>query len=161
MFVDKVVRLVSVLITSIFVTRYLGPELFGQLNYASAFVGMFFALTAMGLDDILIRDLVRRPDRRNQLMGTAAAIKFGGAVILFATVVALALVKHMDRATLIMVLLIAAAEFLKPFVVVEQYFYSQVNGRTAAKVNIVQVLLASGFRLGLVVIHAPLVWFAW
>lgn len=161
MFVDKVVRLVSVLITSIFVTRYLGPELFGQLNYASAFVGMFFALTAMGLDDILIRDLVRRPDRRNQLMGTAAAIKFGGAVILFATVVALALVKHMDRATLIMVLLIAAAEFLKPFVVVEQYFYSQVKGRTAAKVNIVQVLLASGFRLGLVVIHAPLVWFAW
>lgn len=161
MFVDKVVRLVSVLITSIFVTRYLGPELFGQLNYASAFVGMFFALTAMGLDDILIRDLVRRPDRRNQLMGTAAAIKFGGAVILFATVVALALAKHMDRTTLIMVLLIAAAEFLKPFVVVEQYFYSQVKGRTAAKVNIVQVLLASGFRLGLVVIHAPLVWFAW
>lgn len=161
MFVDKVVRLGSVLVTSIFVTRYLGPELFGQLNYASAFVGMFFALTAMGLDEILIRDLVRRPDRRNQLMGTAAGIKFGGAVILFVTVVVLALVKHMDRTTLIMVLLIAAAEFLKPFVVVEQYFYSQVKGRTAAQVNIVQVLLASCFRLVLVFIHAPLVWFAW
>ncbi len=54
LFVDKVVRLGAVLITSIFVTRYLGPELFGQLNYASAFVGIFFALTSMGLDDILI-----------------------------------------------------------------------------------------------------------
>jgi O-antigen/teichoic acid export membrane protein len=161
MFVDKVVRLVSVLVTSIFVTRYLGPELFGQLNYASAFVGMFFALTAMGLDDILIRDLVRRPDRRNQLMGTAATIKLGGAVILFITVVALGIVKRMDQTTLIMVVLIAAAEFLKPFVVVEQFFYSQVKGRTAAQVNMLQVLIASAFRLGLVVIHAPLVWFAW
>lgn len=161
MFVDKVVRLLSVLVTSIFVTRYLGPELFGQLNYASAFVGMFFALTAMGLDDILIRDLVRRPDRRNQLMGTAATIKLGGAVVLFATVMVLAIVKKMDHTTLIMVLLIAAAEFLKPFVVVEQFFYSQVKGRTAAQVNIVQVILASGFRLALVFIHAPLVWFAW
>lgn len=161
MFVDKVVRLASVLITSIFVTRYLGPELFGQLNYASAFVGIFFALTSMGLDDILIRDLVRRPDRRDQLMGTAAVIKLVGAAVLFITVLSLAVFKQMDSTTLFMVILIASAEFLKPFVVVEQYFYSQVKGRTAAKVNIVQVVIASGFRLALIAVHAPLIWFAW
>ncbi len=161
LFVDKVVRLGAVLITSIFVTRYLGPELFGQLNYASAFVGIFFALTAMGLDDILIRDLVRRPDRRDQLMGTAAAIKLGGAVVLFITVMTLAFAKNMDTTTIMMVFLIASAEFLKPLVVVEQYFYSQVKGRTAAQVNMITVIIASLFRLGLIVVHAPLVWFAW
>ncbi|MBK6408195.1 MAG: flippase [Flavobacteriales bacterium] len=158
---DKVVRLGAVLITSIFVTRYLGPELFGQLNYASAFVGIFFALTAMGLDDILIRDIVRRPDRRDQLMGTAAAIKLGGAVVLFITVMTLAFAKNMDTTTIMMVFLIASAEFLKPLVVVEQYFYSQVKGRTAAQVNMITVIIASLFRLGLIVVHAPLVWFAW
>ncbi|MBZ0206882.1 MAG: flippase [Flavobacteriales bacterium] len=161
LFVDRMVRLGTVLITSIFITRYLGPELFGQLNYASAFVGIFFALTSMGLDDILIRDLVRRPDRRDQLLGTAAVIKFGGAVVLFITVMALAFLKQLDTVKILMILLIASAEFLKPFVVVEQFFYSQVKGRTAAKVNIVQTLISSGFRLGLIVVHASLVWFAW
>lgn len=161
LFVDKVVRLGAVLITSIFVTRYLGPELFGQLNYASAFVGIFFALTSMGLDDILIRDLVRTPEKRDKLMGTAASIKLGGAVVLFITVMTLAFAKHMDTTTIIMVFLIAAAEFLKPLVVVEQYFYSQVKGRTAAQVNMVTVIIASLFRLGLILVHAPLVWFAW
>ncbi len=161
LFVDKVVRLGAVLITSIFVTRYLGPELFGQLNYASAFVGIFFALTSMGLDDILIRDIVRRPERRDQLMGTAATIKLGGAVVLFVTVITLAFAKHMDNTTIMMVFLIAAAEFIKPLVVVEQYFYSQVKGRTAAQVNMVTVIIASLFRLGLILAHAPLVWFAW
>ena len=160
MFVDKVVRLVSVLVTSIFVTRYLGPELFGQLNYASAFVGIFFALTAMGLDDILIRDLVRYPESRDRLIGTAASIKFGGAVVLFITVMTLALAKGMDTTTLTMVLLIAGAEFLKPLGVVEQHLYSQVKGRTAAQVNMVTVVIASLFRLGLILVHAPLVWFA-
>jgi hypothetical protein len=161
LFVDKVVRLGAVLITSIFVTRYLGPELFGQLNYASAFVGIFFALTSMGLDDILIRDLVRTPEKRDKLMGTAASIKLGGAVVLFITVMTLAFAKHMDTTTIMMVFLIAAAEFLKPLVVVEQYFYSQVKGRTAAQVNMVTVIIASLFRLGLILVHAPLVWFAW
>lgn len=160
LFVDRVVRLGAVLVTGIFVTRYLGPELFGELSYASALVGIFFALTSMGLDDILIRDLVRRPGRRDQLMGTALVIKLGGAVILFATVMILALAKGLDTTKLTMVLLIACAEFLKPFAVVEQYLYSQVKGRTAALVNMVTVTLASLFRLGLVVAGAPLVWFA-
>lgn len=161
LFVDRVVRLGSVLVTSIFITRYLGPELFGQLNYASAFVGIFFALTAMGLDDILVRDLVRRPGRRDRLLGTAAAIKLGGATVLFATVMVLALTKELESIKVLMILLIAAAEFLKPFAVVEQYLLSKVQARITAKVNIVQTVLASLFRLGLVVAHASLIWFAW
>lgn len=160
LFVDRVVRLGAVLVTGIFVTRYLGPELFGELSYASALVGIFFALTSMGLDDILVRDLVRRPERRDQLMGTAVAIKFGGAAVLFTTVMVLAVMKGLDTTKLTMVLLIACAEFLKPFTIVEQYMYAHVQGRTAAVVNMVTVVLASIFRLGLVLVHAPLVWFA-
>ena len=160
LFLDRVVRLGAVLVTGIFVTRYLGPELFGELNYASALVGIFFALTSMGLDDILIRDLVRRPDRRDQLMGTALSIKFGGAVVLFVTVMTLAFAKGLDSTKITMVLLIASAEFLKPFAIAELYFYSQVKGSTAAKVNMVSVVLASLFRLGLILVNAPLVWFA-
>ncbi|MEO8733141.1 MAG: flippase, partial [Flavobacteriales bacterium] len=161
LFADKIVRLVAVLVTSIFVTRYLGPELFGQLNYASAFVGIFFALTSMGLDGIVVRDLVRTPERRDQLLGTAATIKLGGAILLFITVTLLALAKHMEGLTLAMVLVIAAAEFVKPLGVIEQYFLSQVNGRTTAAVNIAQSLIASSFRLALILVHAPLIWFAW
>ncbi|MCL4282039.1 MAG: flippase [Flavobacteriales bacterium] len=161
LFADKVVRLAAVLVTSIFITRYLGPELFGQLNYASAFVGMFFALTSMGLDDILVRDLVRRPDRGNKLMGTVAGIKLAGAGLLFITVVVLAWLKAMPPNKFAMVVIIALAEFLKPVVVVEQFFNAQVKGRVSAKVNIVQSLLGSAFKLALVVVHAPLVWFAW
>lgn len=161
LFVDRVVRLVSVLVTSIFVTRYLGPELFGQLNYASAFVGIFFALTAMGLDGILVRDLVRRPGRRDRLLGTAAVIKLGGAGILFLTVLVLILTKDIEAIKVHMIILIAAAEFLKPFAVVEQYLLSKVQARITAKVNIAQTLLASLFRLVLVLAHASLIWFAW
>ena len=161
LFVDRVVRLVAVLATSIFVTRYLGPALFGQLNYASAFVGIFFALTSMGLDDIVARDLVRDPNKRDRILGTAALIKFGGSILLFVIVIGLAFAKHMDRLTIIMIALIAAAEFLKPFTVIEPYFNSQVKGRITAQVNIAQALVSAGFKLLLVFIGAPLVWFAW
>lgn len=160
LFADKVVRLIAVLVTSIFVIRYLGPELFGQLNYASAFVGVFFALTSMGLDDILVRDLVRREEDSNGLLGTAAVIKLAGATLLFLTVLVLALLKDMDPLTLAMVLLIAGAEFLKPLGVIELFFRAKVQGKITAQVNILQAVLASLFRVVLIIVHAPLIWFA-
>ena len=128
LFTDRVVRLGSVLVSSIFVTRYLGPELFGKLNYASAFVGIFYALTSMGPDEIIGRDLVRHPERRDQLLGTGAVLKFGGSVILLIVVLTLALMKGLDNLTLWMILLVAFAEWLKPLMVIDPYFNSQVRG---------------------------------
>ena len=75
LFLERMVRLVVVLVTGIYVARYLGDSLFGQLNYATGFVGLFFALTTMGLDEIVVRDLVKHPQRRDELLGTSAVIK--------------------------------------------------------------------------------------
>ena len=42
LFLERMVRLVVVLVTGMsHVARYLGDSLFGQLNYATGFVGLF------------------------------------------------------------------------------------------------------------------------
>ena len=160
LFADRLVRLTSVLLTSIFVTRYLGPELFGQLNYASALVGIFYALTSMGLDDLLARDLVRNPGQRDKLLGTAAVIKLGGSLVLLFTVLSIALLKELPTVSIWMVLLIALAELMKPMLVIEPWFHSQVRGRVVAQFNIVQSIISVIFKLGLVLYKASLIWFA-
>lgn len=160
LFADRIVRLASVLISSIFITRYLGPELFGQLNYASALVGIFYALTSMGIDDLLTRDLVRNPEQRDTLLGTAALIKLGGSLILLVAVISIALLKDLPSVSVWMVLLIALAELLKPILVIEPWFHSLVRGRVVAQFNIVQSVITLIFKLGLVLFHASLVWFA-
>ncbi|MCB0791117.1 MAG: flippase [Flavobacteriales bacterium] len=161
MFADRVVRLGTVLVTGIYIARYLGDAQFGQLNYAAGFVGLFFALTAMGLDEIVVRDLVKHPDRRDELLGSAALMKLLGALLLAVLVFAGTFVNHMDGSTTIMVMIIAAAELFKPFSVIEYLFQSQVKGRWISQVNIVQTLVSSAFKLALVAIQAPLIWFAW
>ena len=160
LFVDRVIRLSLVLVTGIFVTRYLGAEQFGQLNYASALVGLFFILTHLGLNEIIVRDLVRHPERENELMGSALVLKFLGSVVLVLSVLAFALLKGMSTLTLSMVVIIASAELLKPMMVVEYYYLSKTRGRVVAKVNIVQALVGSAFRIAMIFMDAPLIWFA-
>jgi O-antigen/teichoic acid export membrane protein len=161
LFVERVVRLVVVLGTGIVVARFLGPSLFGQLNYATGFVGIFFALTTMGLDEIVVRDLVKNPERRNSLLGTAAVIRFLGALILVLLVVVSSLLKGMDGMTASLVVVIAAAELIRPFGVVDWYFMAEVRSKQTVVVQVAQVLVSALFKLTLVYFEAPLIWFAW
>ena len=161
MFVDRMIRLGSVLITGIYMARYLKDDGFGHLNYASGFVGLFFALTSMGLDEIVVRDLVKHPERRNELMGSAAMLKLLGGLLLGIVVFIGTFVNGMDGFTTIMVMIIALAELFKPFNVIEYHFQSQVQGRSIAQVNMVQTLASALFKLALCWLEAPLILFAW
>ena len=53
----------------IYVARQLGPYNFGVLNYAIALTGIFSIIASMSVDEIVIRQLVRQPERRDRELG--------------------------------------------------------------------------------------------
>lgn len=169
LFVERMLRLGLVLLTGVVVARALGEELFGQLNYATGFVGLFFALGAMGIDEILVRDLVRSPEKRDELLGSAALLKGFGALALVVLATVGSLLKGMDGLTVTLIVVIASAELLRPFGVVEQWFMSQVKAAPVARVQMAQVIISTVAKLALAwAVHtgavegrAALIGFAW
>ena len=75
---ERIIRMTVALFVGVYVARYLGPERFGLLSYANSFVGLFLALATLGLDSIVIRELVKNPESRNELLGTAFGLKIFG-----------------------------------------------------------------------------------
>ena len=57
-------------------TRYLGLEGYGQLATALAFMGIVLALTDLGIWTIGIRELARRPDQTDRLLGALLTVGF-------------------------------------------------------------------------------------
>ena len=51
LFAEKVLRMAVGLFVGVWVARYLGPSLYGLLNYAGAFVGLFSAFATLGLEN--------------------------------------------------------------------------------------------------------------
>lgn len=150
LFVERMLRLGFTLLTGIYIARYLGETLFGQLNYATGFVGLFFALGQAGIDDILVRDLVKHPEKRNELLGTGAFIKLCGAILLLLLATAGSLLKGMDHLTVILVVITASAELLRPFSVIDGWFMSQVRAGRSVKVQMLQVLISSIAKFAIV-----------
>ena len=79
---ERILRMTISLFVGIYVARYLGPERYGLLSYALSFVWLFSSLASFGLDDILVRELVKLPDQRQNLIGTVFCLKLFGTFVM-------------------------------------------------------------------------------
>lgn len=161
LFADRVLQMVLVMATTIVVSRYLGVERIGQLNYALAIVSIGMVLTSLGANEVLARDLVRHPERRDELLGSGFAIKLTGAILLNVGLLGYALLQGMDSFSVLLIMIMAAGELFKWGMVIDHYFISQVKGALVARVNIASTVVSSSYKLALVWMGAPLIWFAW
>ena len=81
--IERILRMIITLFVGIYVARYLGPDLFGLLSYTNSFVGLFLAIATLGIESIVIRELVKRPQDKTQLLGTAFGLKIFGTIIMW------------------------------------------------------------------------------
>jgi len=108
LFADNILRMGVGLLVTIWVTRYLGPEQFGALSYATAFVLIFSSIAQLGLDGIVVRNIVRTPTSRDEVLGSAFVLKLaGGSASLILTLTAIAVLRPADHLTRLLVTIIS------------------------------------------------------
>jgi O-antigen/teichoic acid export membrane protein len=83
LFSEQILRLIAGFFVGVWVARYLGPEKFGLFSYALAFVFIFQGIAKLGLDGIVVRDLVQEPEKRDVYLGTSFWLKLLGGIITF------------------------------------------------------------------------------
>lgn len=158
-FAEQILRLVAELLVGVWVARYLGAEQFGVLSYAIAFVAIFSTIAKLGLDSIVVRELVIKPSQKDKYLGTAFWLKFGGAFFSLA-VVALALqLTSNNYTTKLYILIIACGMISQSFEVVTFYFQSQVQAKYISSGKLMQLLLSSLLKIYLVYVDGDLKWF--
>lgn len=161
LFFDKVIRMGVGLAVNIWVVRYLGPELFGQLSYAAAFVALFAAFATLGLDGIVVRELVRKPEESREILGSAFILRVcGGFVTLLTSTIAMYMLRSNDTTSVLLVSLLAAGTIFQAFDVLDFWFQSHVLSRNTVVAKNMAFLLVSLVKVGLILGHAPLMMFA-
>ena len=162
LFTDRILRMVLSLLVGVWVARYLGAEQFGLYNYAIAFVALSGTVATLGLDQIVIRDLVSHPSRKETILGTAFALKLvGGAVALGLIVGIVALLKPDDKLTQQLVAVIALSMIFQSSDVIDFWFQSQVQSKYTIWAKNGALIATSLGKVLLIQFHASLIWFAW
>lgn len=156
---EQILRIIAGLLVGIYVARYLGPEKFGLFSYALAFVAMFASVAKLGMDGIIVRDLVNAPDKRDTYLGTAFWLKVIGALLAGVGIAVALVIVENDPTTNLYIGVIASGLIFQSFEVVDFYFQSRILSKYVSICKISQLLLSSLLKLYFVTINADLFWF--
>ena len=84
---EKVAYLAISLAVTVALARYLKPSQFGDLSYLLALVALFMPFMSMGLNGIVSRELLLRPDDVDQIIGSSLFIRSVASVFVTLIVV--------------------------------------------------------------------------
>ncbi len=162
LFIDKILRMGMGLFVGVWVARYLGPEQFGLLNFALAFTSLFGAVAVLGLDGIVVRDIVRDPAGARLTLGTAAVMQLVGGLIAFLLIlVAIAYLRPDDALARGIVAILGSMMLLKASNIAVFWFESQVQSKYTVWVQNGVFLMFAAIKVGLILQEAPLIAFVW
>ncbi|EQA36674.1 polysaccharide biosynthesis protein [Leptospira inadai serovar Lyme str. 10] len=88
LFFDRIVRMGGALVIGIWMARYLGPESYGSLNFVLAIIALVGSIANLGMDSIIVRDLLADQKNREEIIGTSFGLQliagiFGYAISIF------------------------------------------------------------------------------
>ncbi|MBE0596216.1 MAG: flippase [Desulfuromonadales bacterium] len=161
-FADNILRMGVGLFVGIWLARYLGPEQFGLFSYVLAFVALLTPLATLGLEEIITREMVKDPAGREEILGSAFALKVaGGGLAFVAATGSILLLRPADQMSHWLTAIIAAGIVFQAFNVIESWFHSQVQAKYQALAKSIAFTLCSVVKIALIVAGAPLIAFAW
>jgi O-antigen/teichoic acid export membrane protein len=185
LFSEQILRMIAGFLVGVWVARYLGPEKFGLFSYALAFVSIFQGIAKLGLDGIVVRNLVQEPEKRDVYLGTSFWLKLLGGIITFLIITIILVVQslltshfspltsHFSLLTFylspltsnfftetnIYILIIAFGIIFQSFEVIDFYYQATVQAKYISIRRIIQLILSSIIKIFLVLTGADLIWF--
>lgn len=158
MFFGQMFSLLVSFFIGAWLARYLGPENYGVLSYAVAFVGVFSFISSLGVDEILFRELVKFPEKRDALMGTAFWLKLAGGLIAFFSVIIFAFLFVLTPLSRILIVLFSLTFILQSFNVISIYFQAKVQSKSNIRAILLATLIASILKIAVILLNQGVIW---
>jgi PST family polysaccharide transporter len=158
---DRGVRLAVGVVIGSWVARYLGKQDFGMITYALAVVAIFAALTPMGMDALVVREIIHEPRHGGRWVGTTIAFRSVAAIL--ASILGLALsvgLRPGDPQVWIMVGVLGVGTLFQALESGELWFQAHTQMRRLVLPRLLLFSAMSVLKVYAVVRGAGVVWFS-
>jgi polysaccharide transporter, PST family len=157
----RILRVAVSLFVIAWMARYLGTDGFGTLSYAMALIAIFGNIADLGLSHFVVRDAVREPECRYEILGTAFFLRLISGSVSFLSIVGMIhWLRPDDPSIRLVVIVMSSSLTLQNFGVIESWFSSQVQSKYTVIASNIAFIFITSIRIVLLQTQAPLIDFA-
>ncbi len=157
----RIVHMICAFIVSLLTARYLGPNNYGLINYATAYTTFFYSICTLGLNSILVKALIDEPENEGQTLGTSIVLQ--GLASFFSSLMIIGIVSLVDRKeplTIIVTALCTIGLVFRMFETIRYWFQAHLLSKYSAVTSTIAYILTSAYRLILLIQAKSVKWFA-
>lgn len=147
--------------TTIALANYLLTYNNGILTTSIAYVYLFASIAGLGLDQFIVKELHKSPEKRDEILGTAFCLKVCAGLICIPAIYVAWLIFPLKDVAYQIVFVLSFIGLFQSFTVIDAYFQSEVKSKYIMQVQIIGNLVSAGIKLLLIFLHAPLLAFVY
>lgn len=157
----KIAQSILQLIIGMISARYLGPSNYGLISYAASIVAFALPLMKLGLDAILVHELVESPEKEGEIMGTSMVLNIISGLFCILGVSAFAsIVNFGETETILVCVLYSISVFFAALEMMQYWFQYKLLSKYSSIVMLIGYLFVSAYKIFLLISAKSVYWFA-
>lgn len=159
MLAEQCLRIIAGVFVGIYIARYLGPEKYGVLSYSLAISAFALAISKLGMDAVLVRELSVKHAKTDLLIGTSFWLMLMAAIVCYLIMLVGVWLLNESSDIKLYILLMSSSVFFSVFLVGDYYFQANVEAKFSAMCKVFTLLIMSIAKLVLVFLGADIFYF--
>lgn len=152
--------LLSLVVGSLSV-RYLGPSNYGLIGYGTSLVSLFNAISQLGLNSIIMSELLRKPEEKGKTLGTALVMRLVASIVSFLCVLLFVCIVEPGNQVLFVVTALQALVLIcNTYELLNEWFLSELQSKVYVVASSIGATIVGGWKILLLVLGASVQWFA-
>lgn len=157
----KIVQSLLGLVVSMFSARYLGPAGYGLINYAGSIVAFVAPIMQLGLNMVMVQEIVNSPEKEGETLGTALVMNVTSSLLCVLGIVGfVAVANRGETETLIVCALYSVLLIFQALEMVQYWFQAKLKSKYVSVVALIAYTVMSAYKIFLLIAKAKVYWFA-
>lgn len=141
--------------------RYLGPGNYGLLNYGESLISLMATLTGLGLDEVIMNELVMKKDKTGTLLGTALVMRLLASVVGVFAIIAIIITLEPDNKMLWVITILQTFQlFGNLYYVFNYWFQVELKSKYVSIAYIIGLTVSGIWRIVILMQSASVEFFA-
>ena len=161
---EKLTRSLFTLFVGAAVIKYLGPDNYGPIAFTLAITTVLHSVANLGVEGVLVRDIINNREENStlvrQIVWTAFLARlFSGLFLIVVTNIVLAFSYNYSIDSILLSVFVSSSLIFQSADVYDLWNQSNLDSRKTAIFKVLGYLLSNGFRIFLIWLGAPVVFF--
>lgn len=157
----RIYHMILAFVVGLLTARYLGPNNYGLINYATTYTTFFASFCTLGINSVIVKNFVDHPEEEGETIGSTIWLRTISSIMSVVMMMCITLIADRGETTThIIVFLCGIGVVFQVMDTLNYWFQAKLQSKYAAIATVISYTVVSGYKVWLLATGKSVEWFA-